>query len=288
LYDACNIGGTESQAESQAFSQAAAALLLWGLNDDSGSCFPAGTLVATPRGLFPIEAIKTGDEVWAYDLIQSCWCARLVLKAFVRELEGNSALIAVGDETIESTVFHPFWVVRGEGLAERPTGEHLPTVPEGATTPGRWVYAHDVRVGDELLSRDGRILPVQGIRLQPYRDKVYNFHVQEFESYAVGQNSVLVHNINNDANGPGENSPDGIQGPGSPILDQQIRDAEQEVDDLRGVQQQIQDGIDQAQTVGDDDTARRLQDLQQQLQHSIQDREDALNLQKWLRDNPNP
>ena len=31
-------------------------------------CFPAGTLVATPRGLFPIESIRAGEEVWSYDL----------------------------------------------------------------------------------------------------------------------------------------------------------------------------------------------------------------------------
>ena len=33
----------------------------------SVNCFPAGTLVATPRGLFPIETIKARDDVWAYD-----------------------------------------------------------------------------------------------------------------------------------------------------------------------------------------------------------------------------
>jgi len=48
--------------------------------------------------------------------------------------------------------------------------------------------------------RDGRILPVEVIRHQPYCDKVYNLHVDEFECYAVGRNSVLVHNTN----GPSE------------------------------------------------------------------------------------
>ncbi len=99
-------------------------------------CFPAGTLVATPRGLFPIETIRAGDEVWAYDLVQSRWRARRALRTFARPHDGTSATITVADEAIEATFLHPFWVVRGEDLANRPVREHLPAGPEGATTPG--------------------------------------------------------------------------------------------------------------------------------------------------------
>jgi hypothetical protein len=45
-----------------------------------------------------------------------------------------------------------------------------------------------------LLFRDGRIVPVEAIERRRYRDKVYNFHVERFECYAVGRNSILVHN----------------------------------------------------------------------------------------------
>jgi hypothetical protein len=64
----------------------------------------------------------------------------------------------------------------------------------GATTPGRWVQASDVRVSDDLLLRDGRIVLVQAVRHQAFKGKVYNFSVAELESYAVGHNNVLVHN----------------------------------------------------------------------------------------------
>jgi hypothetical protein len=160
------------------------------------SCFPAGTLVATPRRLFPIETIRIGDEVWAFDLIHSCWTLRKVLKTFVRDYDGSSATITALGEEIEATSLHPFWVITGEDLAGRPIRGHLPRVPEGATTSGRWVDAADVRVGDELLLRDGRIVPVQVVRCQPYHDKVYNVHVEDLQCYAVGQYSVLVHNTN--------------------------------------------------------------------------------------------
>ncbi len=173
---------------------------IWDVSADIMSllrnCFPAGTLVATPRGLFPIETIKAGDEVWAYDLVRSEWVTRQVLQKFVTDHDGTSATITVADEAIEATFLHPFWVVHGDDLASRPIRGHLPRVPEGATTSGRWVDAGDIRVGDELLLRDGRILRVQAIRHQPYRDKVYNIHVDDLQCYAVGQNSVLVHNTN--------------------------------------------------------------------------------------------
>ena len=34
----------------------------------------------------------------------------------------------------------------------------------------------------------------RAIRHQPYKDKVYNFHVEDLQCYAVGRNGVLVHN----------------------------------------------------------------------------------------------
>ena len=69
------------------------------------------------------------------------------------------------------------------------------------TTAGRWVYAGDLRVGDELLARDGRTRQVEAIQHTPFKDKVYNFHVAELETYAVGKESVLVHNVNDDVPG---------------------------------------------------------------------------------------
>ena len=69
-------------------------------------------------------------------------------------------------------------------------------VPEGATTPGRWVNAVDLRIGDELQLRDGRIERIEHVRLYPFFDTVYNFEVEDLHCYAVGWSSILVHNAN--------------------------------------------------------------------------------------------
>ncbi len=45
-----------------------------------------------------------------------------------------------------------------------------------------------------MLSRDGRILPIEVIERRQFSGKVYNISVADLECYAVGRNSVLVHN----------------------------------------------------------------------------------------------
>jgi hypothetical protein len=173
-----------AQADSQVVNQCD------GINTN---CFPAGTLVATSTGPVAIEAIRIGNDVWAYDLVASQWRLCRVLQTFVHDHEGTSAFITVQGETIESTSGHPFWVVTGTDLATRRCPEHI-VAPQGAMTVGRWVEAGDVRIGDELLLRDGRIVSVEAVRKEAFKDKVYNFSVAELESYAVGVNNVLVHN----------------------------------------------------------------------------------------------
>jgi RHS repeat-associated protein len=165
-------------------------------------CFPAGTLVHTPTGLRAIEGIEAGEQVWAYDLAAGAWRTCKVLQTFCTEIRSQTVLVCAAGETVEATYRHPFWVVRGEELAGRPRLEHLPDAPAGCATPGRWVDAADLRVGDELLLRDGRVVAVEGLEVVPFAGLVYNFEVENLHCYAVGREGALVHN-NNGAN-PGE------------------------------------------------------------------------------------
>ena len=128
-----------------------------------------------------------------------CRMSPLIFQTFCRPYDGNEVALVVGKETIRSTFRHPYWVVWGEQLDERPRLEHLPAVPYNATTEGRWVDAGDVRVGDEVLLRDGRIMPVEAVQHTPVRYAVYNFEVEDLHCYAVGEIQVLVHNNNGDA-----------------------------------------------------------------------------------------
>jgi hypothetical protein len=159
-----------------------------------GSAARSTTLVATPEGSRPVEEIRAGDMVWAYDLVSSRWLPRTVLETFSRQHAGRFATIQVAGEAITSTYHHPYWVVSGEDLDERPSPEHVPDVPENASTPGRWVDAGDLRPGDLLLLSDGRRVPVTAVEVQLWTQPVYNFSVDDLHTYAVGKHHALVHN----------------------------------------------------------------------------------------------
>jgi hypothetical protein len=157
-------------------------------------CFPAGTLVGTEHGLKPIETVRSGERVWAYDLVEGVWQLRQVAETLTFHHEGNLVAVTVDGETITSTDRHPYWVVKGEGLPQRPIPAHAHDAPKATRPGGRWVEAGDLRVGDVLLLRSGRQAPITRLETRPGAETVYNFHVEGLHCYAVGNAGVLVHN----------------------------------------------------------------------------------------------
>ena len=61
-------------------------------------------------------------------------------------------------------------------------------------TPGRWVDAGNLRVGDVLLLKPERRATITQLSVRHVRQKVYNFQVEGLHTYAVGTGQVLVHN----------------------------------------------------------------------------------------------
>ena len=121
-----------------------------------GNCFVPGTPVSTEDGLRPIETIKRGDRVWAYDFAADRWELRAVLKTFVSNDAERLVAVSVAGEQIRSSFHHPYWVCEGPDIDRRPRPDHLPNVPEATKVPGRWVDACDLLVGDVLLLRSDR------------------------------------------------------------------------------------------------------------------------------------
>ena len=158
------------------------------------NCFPANTPVSTEHGLRPIKDIRQDDQVWAFDLISGEWKLRRVLETYEHEHEGRLLAFTVAGEIIESTEGHPWWVVEGQELYSRPQPEHVPDAPQNSKIPGRWVDAGELRLGDVLLLHSGRLAPITAITERQAKEKVYNFHVEDLQCYAVGKNQILVHN----------------------------------------------------------------------------------------------
>lgn len=136
-------------------------------------CFPAGTKVATSRGLVPIERIKVGDKVWSRDPATGKNTLQKVTQLFRHTAERLVVLSAAGHQ-IKVTPGHRIWIA-GRG----------------------WVTADDIHKGDRLLQIDGRTAAITAIGTIVSSIPVYNFEVQKTHTYFVttGARPVLVHNI---------------------------------------------------------------------------------------------
>ena len=82
--------------------------------------------------------------------------------------------IGVNGETISATPTHPFYV---DKLG--------------------WTLARSLRAGDILVLSNGEFVTVEWVQHEILESpiKVYNFEVEEFHTYFVGENRVLVHNM---------------------------------------------------------------------------------------------
>ena len=138
----------------------------------TATCFVAGTLVATANGLAAIETIKAGDYVLSTDSDTMQTTYKPVLETYIRKVDRLVHLIISGEEII-TTVDHPFYV-QGRGFIE----------------------AGNLLVGDKLVSAIGEDLLIENYNIEETENlvDVYNFQVEDFHTYHVGDCAVWVHN----------------------------------------------------------------------------------------------
>jgi len=130
------------------------------------SCFAAGTLVWTQAGPQPIETIVPGDIMLSQNPATGELAYRAVTQTTVRP-PGRMARLSVGDEKIETTLGHRFWVLeKGWEMAK--------------FLEETWLHSVDGPKGVSLIEPGAP---------QP----AYNLIVDEFHTYFVGQSRLLVH-----------------------------------------------------------------------------------------------
>ena len=136
-------------------------------------CFVAGTLVKAAEGNVPIENIQVGDYVYAHNPETGETELKPVVNTFVNEATELVHVFADGEEII-CTNEHPFYSpVKG------------------------WIEAYKLRAGDILVSLNGEYVVVEQVQHEILEAPimVYNFEVEDFHTYFVGDgNGVLVHN----------------------------------------------------------------------------------------------
>ncbi|WP_349407797.1 polymorphic toxin-type HINT domain-containing protein [Pseudalkalibacillus sp. SCS-8] len=134
------------------------------------NCFTAGTKVLTDQGEKPIDEIKVGDKVLAKSDKTGEVAYKDVVGLFQKQAD-EIYYIHIGDEIIEVTAEHPFWL---EGIG--------------------WTLVKDLNVGDLLHSSDGTQLAIEKIEKEPRQATVYNFEVADYHSYFVSNLGIWVHN----------------------------------------------------------------------------------------------
>ncbi|XXX72677.1 Hint domain-containing protein [Sorangium sp. So ce134] len=138
----------------------------------------AGTPIAMADGTRrPIERIRIGDWVLAYDVEAGVVVSAPVLRTFAHERQdGGDSIIRING-ALRATSNHPFYA------------------------NGRWVSAGELGVSDELLvlepSTEGGVPMAQAgvvssLYVESEREATYNLTVGTHHNYFAG--GVLVHN----------------------------------------------------------------------------------------------
>ena len=136
------------------------------------ACFIAGTMILTATGLVAIENIKAGDMVISTNLEMLETAEKTVLETYVRKVD-KLVHITINGEEIVTTDNHPFYV-QGRGF----------------------INAGSLLVGDKLVNVNGEDLIIEDYYLELTEEpvSVYNFQVEDFHTYFVGDCAVWVHN----------------------------------------------------------------------------------------------
>lgn len=138
-------------------------------------CFVGDTLIKSNTGLKRIDEIQAGDLVLAKSIDTgeiTYKPAMYTYKKYTKEF----VKLKIGGEIIETTPGHPFCLSNGE-----------------------WKNSRELEVGDKVLNSSESYDIVEEIENIIYDEEIpiYNFTVDEFHTYYVSNNELLVHNQNN-------------------------------------------------------------------------------------------
>ena len=164
-------------------------------------CFKEGTLVAClnengEEVRKPIENIAVGTLVLAYDEETGEKTYKPVVKLFNNETKRWCTVTVEVDgkeEQIVSTPGHKYYLpnnTENREIGMKQEHESYITLSE------KWVSACKLKSGDKVLLSDGKYGIIISVRVEELEtpETTYNFEVEDFHTYYVGEESVCVHN----------------------------------------------------------------------------------------------
>ncbi len=133
------------------------------------ACFTADTPIAVLNGTKLISEIKLDDEVVSY----------------------NQETLTLENKKVAAIVCHKvntIYKIQTENNIIKATGIHpMHTIENGK------IFARDVKSGNHLLTKDGKLELVQSIEVISGEEYVYDLGVENNYTYFVGENPVLVY-----------------------------------------------------------------------------------------------
>jgi hypothetical protein len=134
-------------------------------------CFLAGTLIKTNKGLLPIEQIKAGNQVYAFNFETQKTVLKTVTECFESSCD-KYLEIHTQTDIIKATGAHRFWIA----------------------SKNNWVKARDLTSAMSLQDVDGNSVEIIDLIIIDQVEKTYNFEVEDLHNYFVGKNQILSHN----------------------------------------------------------------------------------------------
>lgn len=137
-----------------------------------GSCFTADMIVCVENGYRFIKEIQNGDDIYTKNAETGETGVRKVYNAVQSEAHTIYHIQLDGKEEIKTTAYHSFFV-KEKG----------------------WMNAINLKEGDLLVTMAGEALVTKLFKIRQEEPvQVYNFQVEEWESYFVSGMQVYVHN----------------------------------------------------------------------------------------------
>jgi|GEM_PF-743900 len=135
-------------------------------------CFTGDTLVTTKDGLKRIDEITEGEYVLSKDVKTGEIAYKKVDYVYIKNTKNLVQLVVSGEE-IKTTSSHLFF-----------------------TASGWWKTAKNIKVGDKVLTAEGEFKEVTATKVVELEEgvRIYNLNVDEFHTYFVGTQGLLVHN----------------------------------------------------------------------------------------------
>ncbi len=134
-----------------------------------GKCIRRGSLVDTSAGLIPIEKIRPGIRVQAYDSDLCSFRESEVAAVINQGIQKTKKLVTDGNHKLEATPEHPLW------------------------TPGGWAQMASLKIGDYIgVKEDGGLRWTRIRELSDGQAEVWDIVVPELHNFVA--EGIICHN----------------------------------------------------------------------------------------------